>query len=306
MSYSRSFRTKRGWCVLLIVGIGTAASGLSSGGLEIDFDRGQSMVGGPIPSIVDNDGRTYAPTVDEGTRVAAAPKIISTDCHSPPRCLRISMAPTAKGAKKNKITYNFWSHHKDVPGGAAGRFQLDDGQVTVVSFAMKLDVLYETPIHNMLHFQVSQVVKNNKRRVSKNIIPGGPIISLSMVPKSKRKNKNKNFEEYVIAVRSPHAQNLVFFDMRDDTVLYRGIVRKGEWNNFSFNIEFETISDFVGGSIKFRFNNVNVMKYDGEFGFSPTKFDVEKSLGIDLGIYRTADSTGSQTVYFDDIKIIRR
>lgn len=92
MSYSRSFRTKRGWCVLLIVGIGTAASGLSSGGLEIDFDRGQSMVGGPIPSIVDNDGRTYAPTVDEGTRVAAAPKIISTDCHSPPRCLRISMA----------------------------------------------------------------------------------------------------------------------------------------------------------------------------------------------------------------------
>lgn len=306
MSYSRPFQTRRGWFVLLIVGTGASASGLSSRGLEIDFDRGQSMAGGPIPSIVDNDGRTYTPTVDEGTRFDAAPKIISTDCHSPPRCLRISMGPTAEGAKKNKITYNFWSHHKDVPGGAAGRFQLDDGQVTVVRFAMKLDALYETPIHNMLHFQVSQAVKNNKRPFSKNIIPGGPIISLSMIPRSKRKNKNNNFEEYIIAVRSPHAQKLVFFDKRDDAVIYRGMIKKGEWNKFSFNIKFERISDFVGGKINFGFNNVNVMKYYGEFGFSPSKFDVEKSLGIDLGIYRTADTTGSQTVYFDDIKIIRK
>jgi hypothetical protein len=183
---------------------------------SIDFDQGQSMMVNGSDAIEDpQTGQIFKPTIDEGTLFSDRPQIVSQGCHSEPACLRVSMDPSEKGATKNKLMYGFWSHYKPLLGGEHGRIQVADKGITQVSFAMKLDQHYDTPEHQMIHFQIYQP----KTDLTTNF--GGPVISLRIVPLSRKRDRSLDVQEFIITVRSPHTGNLYYFDERDNAVLYR-------------------------------------------------------------------------------------
>jgi hypothetical protein len=274
--------------------------------LSVDFDEGQSMMSQGAATIVDSKSRMdFRPTIDKGTRAVDRPQIVSQGCHTAPNCLRVSIDPSAKGAAKNKIMYSFWSHYKPLPGGESGRMRIGDGGTTRISFAMKLDPQYDTPLHQMIHFQIFQPKQAGKPNKVKNVNPGGPILSLRIVPQSRRADKSPNVEEFIIAVRSPTAQSYRFFDKRDPGILYRGVVTKGQWNNFSFLLQSTERGGDTGGRIGFWFNGQKRVDQSVPWGFDPDRYGVSRNLGFELGSYRSADATGHQTVYFDDVEVDR-
>ncbi|MCC4231102.1 hypothetical protein LL253_00185 [Sphingobium soli] len=270
----------------------------------LNFDDGAKVEGRKLPKVITPGGSINA-TIDPGTILDGAPRISSSGCYSPPKCLRLSMAPSAPNSKKNKILFNIWSHHKKVPGGQNGIIRINDGRVTNVSFAMKLGAGYSTPIHNLLHFQVSQTLPDKSRSAKMDYVPAGPIISLNMVPKSRRADKSSEYQEFVLSVRYPGANKFRYYDRRDKTVLYRGKMKIGEWYRFGLSFALKGGNDQPQGNIRFRLNGEQKVNYNGPIGFSPKKYGSSDTVGIDLGIYRTPDKSGRQTVYFDDVKVFR-
>ena len=97
----------------------------------------------------------------------------------------------------------------------AVRLQIGDKGTTRISFAMKLDQRYDTPPHQMIHFQVFQPKMAGRPSKVKNANPGGPILSLRTVPLSRRKDKSPDVQEFIIAVRNPQAENLYYFDQQN-------------------------------------------------------------------------------------------
>ena len=152
--------------------------------LSVDFDAPLEAAQKSGNTIVDpHSKQEFRATVDKGTQAADRPQVVSQNCHTPPNCLRISLDPSAKGAAKNKIMYSFWSHYKPLPGGEKGRMVIGDNHVTRVRFAMKLGADYDPPLHQMIHFQIFQPKMATKVNQVKDVNPGGPILSLRMVPK---------------------------------------------------------------------------------------------------------------------------
>lgn len=291
--------------ILTLAMAGTAATLVAApprGALKMDFDQGQTTTAGDFPEIIGKGGERFKPVVDPGSVPGRAPQITSQDCLTPPKCLRISLAPSAAGAAKNKIMYTFWSHLNRGPGGP---ITIGDDRVTHVNFAMKLDRNYATPIHHMLHFQLIQPKLRGAAAYKGPVNPGGPVLSLNIVPRSKRKIKSPDIEEFVIAVRNLGAQRFQNFDRFDNAVIYRGQIRKGVWNRYAFDILSSSDRKEPGGNITVRINGKRLVSYDGPWGFIPKKYGVRPQMGVDLGIYRSADRTGSQTVYFDDISVWR-
>lgn len=293
---------------LLVAGLGTAmgVSAEPQRRLSVDFDQGQHMKAKGSDAIVDpRSNLTFNATTDKGTKAADRPQVVSKGCFTPPSCLRISMDPSAQGAAKNKIMYSFWSHYKPLPGGEQGRMQIGDKGTTRISFAMKLDQRYDTPPRQMIHFQVFQPAMAGKTSKVKNVKPGGPILSLRMVPLSRRKDKSPDVQEFIIAVRNPQAQNYYYYDTRDKGVLYRGKVRKGEWNRFSFVLQSADERGTMQGRIGFWQDGQKQFDRPVQWGFNPATYAVSPKLGVELGSYRSADAKGHQTVYFDDVTIDR-
>ncbi|MCI4588668.1 hypothetical protein MOK15_00905 [Sphingobium sp. BYY-5] len=292
------------WVGILLGGTAAAADAPEpQHRLSMDFDEGQSVA---ADTIVDRRGnQDFRPTIDKGTEAANRPQIVSQGCHTPPGCLRISLDPSAKGAPKNKIMYSFWSHYKPLPGGEQGRMRIGDNDITHIRFSMKLDQHYDTPLHQMIHFQIFQPQEAGKNPDGQNITPGGPVVSLRIVPVSRRRDKSPDVEEFIIAVRSPAAQSYYYFDTRDPGVLYRGAIRKGEWNTYGFALQSSDVGGEIGGRIAFWLNGQEKVDKVVPWGFDPAKFAVSQNLGFELGSYRSADATGQQTVYFDDVEIDR-
>ena len=246
-------------------------------------------------------GRSFTPTIDKGTRAVDRPQIVRAGCRTAPSCLRVSLDPSSKGAAKNKIMYSFWSHYRPLPGGETDRIRIGDATPTTLSFAMKLDAKYDTPMHQMIHFQLFQAEKAGVDHSIEGKL-GGPVLSLRIVPQSRRKDKSPDVQEFIIAVRSPKALGLKTFDTRDRAVLYRGTVRTGEWHRFSF-----TLQSGPNALGRIRFSMDDQPKFDRKlvWGFDPKKYPVNPALGFEVGSYRSADPSGQQTVYFDDIAIDR-
>ncbi|MCP1470660.1 hypothetical protein J3E64_002348 [Sphingobium sp. OAS761] len=274
--------------------------------LSVDFDDGQGMKAAGSSAIVDaRSNLTFNATIDKGTKAADRPEIVTQGCHSPPRCLRISIDPSARGAAKNKIMYSFWSHYKPLPGGEPGRIRIGDNKPTTVRFSMKLDDQYDTPVHQMIHFQILQPKVSGRASKVKDVNPGGPVLSLRIVPTSRRRNKSPDVEEFIIAVRNPQAENLYYFDKRDKGVLYRGEVRKGAWNTFSFVLQSMDRRGEMVGRVGFWMNDQKKFDHSVAWGFNPAVYAVSPQMGFELGSYRSADPKGHQTVYFDDIRVDR-
>lgn len=273
---------------------------------SIDFNQGQRVLPQGSHSIVDpQSNMTFRATVDKGTKAKDRPQIVSQDCHTPPGCLRISLDPSAKGAAKNKIMYSFWSHYKPLLGGEQGRMRIGDNSVTRVSFAMKLGQNYDTPLHQMIHFQIYQPEIANKKYKPGAIQPGGPILSLRTVPVSRRKNKSPQTQEFIIVARSPDAAKLHFYDKRDKAVLYRGTILKNRWYVFSFQIQSFRRGGKMEGNVGFWLNDRKVFERSAPLGFDPADNAVSPNLGFELGSYRSADQRGHQTVYLDDVDFRR-
>ncbi len=274
--------------------------------MSVNFDGRYKMQSAGSNTFKDLDsGTEYRATVDKGTRAKARPRIVADQCASPPRCLRVSLDPSAKGAAKNKIMYSFWSHYKPLPDGEQGRMVIGDDRVTRIRFAMKLGDDYDTPPHQMIHFQIFQPKEKGKVNKVKSVNPGGPILSLRIVPQSRRKNKSSGVEEFIIVARSPDAQKLKYYDKRDAGVLFRGQVRKGQWNDYSFVLQSDDRNGEMIGRVGFWLNDVKKFDRPVEWGFDPARYGVSSKLGFELGSYRSADPSGHQTVYFDDIRLDR-
>ncbi|MEQ6334649.1 hypothetical protein [Sphingobium sp. MK2] len=271
---------------------------------KLNFDNGERIEGKVQPQIVSSGQKLFA-TIDPGTVLGSAPQIVSSDCYSPPACLKVSMAPSAPNSKKNKILFNVWSHHKIVPGGKDGIIRINDNRETNIRFAMKLGQHYSTPIHSLLHFQVSQTLNNKSLSANMSYVPAGPVLSINIVPLSRRAIKNPEYQEFVLSIRYPGANKFKFYDLRDSSVIYRGKVKVGDWNRFRVSFTFKPSGDQPNGNLKFFLNGKQKVAYNGPIGFSPQKFGSSDTLGIDLGIYRTPDRTGRQIVYFDDVEIWR-
>ncbi|NWK94266.1 hypothetical protein DM806_00845 [Sphingobium lactosutens] len=295
------------WTCLLICGASaTIAASEPRRRLSMDFDEGQAMASKQSSTIVDARSRQdFRATIDKGTKAADRPQIVSQGCHTPPSCLRVSLDPSEKGAAKNKIMYSFWSHYKPLPGGEGGRIVIGDGGTTRIRFSMKLDNRYDTPLHQMIHFQIFQPAKAGGNPNGEDIKPGGPVVSLRIVPVSRRKDKSPDVEEFIIAVRNPGALNYRYYDTRDPGVLYRGTIRKGEWNSYSFVLQSARRGGDMAGRIGFWLNDQEKVDKIVPWGFNPAQFAVSPQLGAELGSYRSADVTGHQTVYFDDVTIDR-
>lgn len=294
-----------GVALLALVGAG-AASADPQRRLSLDFDQGQGMAAQGRDAIVDPRSReVFRPTIDKGTKAALRPEIVSNGCLTPPSCLRVSMDASGKGAAKNKIMYSFWSHYKPLPGGEGGRMRIGDGATTRIQFAMKLDRDYDTPPHQMIHFQIFQPKEAGRASRVKNANPGGPILSLRIVPQSRRRDRSPDVQEFIIAVRNPQAENLYYFDQRDKGVLYRGSVRKGEWNKFAFVLQSGNRRGEMMGRIGVWENGEKLFDKPALWGFNPGTYGVSPKLGFELGSYRSADTTGHQTVYFDDVSVDR-
>ncbi|HUD91005.1 hypothetical protein [Sphingobium sp.] len=302
---ARAQNIKKVVILLLTVAVMNPVSAEPRRRLSVDFDEGQSMLSRDSNTIVDaRNGADFRATVDKGTKAVDRPEVVSQGCNTPPGCLRVSMDPSAKGAAKNKIMYSFWSHYKPLPGGEQGRLRIGGG-IARISFAMKFDPRYDTPLHQMIHFQILQPkVAGRVNKVSK-VNPGGPILSLRIVPVSRRKNKSPDIQEFIVAVRSPQAQSYYYYDTRDKGVLYRGEIHKGDWNNFSFVLQSIDRAGDMGGRIGFWMNDQKRFDKPVEWGFDPDRYGVSPQLGFELGSYRSADATGHQTVYFDDVKVDR-
>ena len=272
--------------------------------LLLDFDKGETIKDPASAAIVAPQSKAdFRPTIDQGTR--AKPEIVSQGCQSPPSCLRIALIPSIKGAVKNKIMYSFWSHHRPLPGGELGRMRIGDGKVTRISFSMKLDTQYDTPLAQMIHFQVYQSNKYGGHAKAGTIEPGGPILSLRIVPASRRKNKSRDVQEFILSIRSPQAGRLRYFDQRDPGVIYRGELRKGEWNSFAFVLQSKRVNSDVAGRIAFWLNGKKAFDKSIAWGFNPARYPSNPNLGVELGSYRSADAKGEQIVYFDDVRIER-
>lgn len=273
---------------------------------SIDFNQGQRVLPqGSNPIVDPRSNMTFRATIDKGTKAKDRPQIVSQGCHSPPGCLRISLDPSAKGAAKNKIMYSFWSHYKPLPGGEQGRMRIGDNSVTRISFAMKLGQNYDTPLHQMIHFQIYQPEIANKKYKPGAIQPGGPILSLRMVPISRLKDKSSQTQEFIIVARSPDAAKLYYYDQRDKAVLYRGKLQKNKWNVFSFQIQSLRRGGRMEGNVGFWLNDRKMFERSAAFGFDPAGYAVSPNLGFELGTYRSADQKGHQTVYFDDVSFRR-
>ncbi|WP_152522548.1 hypothetical protein [Sphingobium ummariense] len=272
--------------------------------LYIDFDRGQRVDG--VASAVMRGGNAfnYKATIDPGTQAKDRPAVVSEGCKSPPGCLRVSLDPSKPGAAKNKIMFPFWSHKRPLPGGESGRLRIGDGRTTKISFDMKLDRNYDTPLHALLHFQIFQPQSVAKTGAGNR--PGGPVIALNIVPRSKRRNLSPDIQEFVIAIRNPDAQKFVWFDTRDNTVLYRGAIQKGAWNTYTFQITSSPLRDGgMGGRVIFLMNKQKKVDKVVHWGFSPKNYNVLDTMSIELGAYRTPDKSGHQTVFFDNLLIER-
>lgn len=294
-----------GVALLALVGAG-AASADPQRRLSLDFDQGQGMAAQGRDAIVDPRSReVFRPTIDKGTKAALRPEIVSNGCLTPPSCLRVSMDASGKGAAKNKIMYSFWSHYKPLPGGEGGRMRIGDGATTRIQFAMKLDRDYDTPPHQMIHFQIFQPKLAGGASRIKNANPGGPVVSLRIVPQSRRQNPSPDVEEFIIVVRNPQAESLYYYGTRDKGVLYRGSVRKGEWNKFAFVLESGNRGGEMMGRIGVWENGEKLFDRPVAWGFNPEDYAVDSKLGFELGSYRSADTTGHQTVYFDDVSVDR-
>jgi hypothetical protein len=292
---------------MMLTGAATCAAGSEpQRRLTLDFDQKQAMAAKGASAIVDSSSdQEFRATIDKGTRAADRPQLVSQGCHTPPSCLRISLDPSAKGAAKNKIMYSFWSHYKSLPGGEQGRMVIGDNRVTRIRFAMKLGDNYDTPPHQMIHFQIFQPKDVGKASKVKTVNPGGPILSLRIVPQSRRKDKSPDVQDFIIVARNPQAQNLKYYDRRDNGVLFRGQVRKGDWNNFSFVLQSTDKDGRMIGRVAFWLNDVKKVDHPVEWGFDPKRYGVSSKLGFELGSYRSADPNGHQTVYFDDITLDR-
>jgi len=274
--------------------------------IGINFDKSERMKYENSSAIIDpQSGITFLATVDKGTIARHKPSIVAEHCRSIPRCLRISLDPSRRGAEKNKIMYSFWSHYRDLPGGNNGRIRVGDGRFTKVSFSMKLGPEYSTPLNQMIHFQIYQPHRKITPSFGRTVVPGGPIVSLRIVPVSRRRNKSPDIEEFVLAVRSPQAGRLIHFDARDEGVLYRGELIKGSWNSFALVLKSLPSSGGVGGRIGFWLNGHKRFDRSVPWGFNPSIFPSSSNLGVELGSYRSADAKGHQTVYFDDVTIDR-
>ncbi|MDR7155668.1 hypothetical protein J2W40_002500 [Sphingobium xenophagum] len=299
---------------LMVAGVACSVPAIGSSGpttrLKVDFDQGQAMRAKGSTVIDDaRNGVDFRATMDQDTRADTRgtnlPQIVATGCKSPPSCLRVSLDPSRKGAQKNKIMYSFWSHYRPLPGGENGRMRVGDGKTTKISFNMKLGPEYDTPLSQMLHFQVYQSNKMDGGAKPGVTEPGGPIVSLRIVPASRRRNKSPDVEEFIVAVRSPEAGRLIHFDERDKGVLYRGEVRKGTWNNFALVLESGRSNKRIGGRVGFWLNGRKCFDKSVAWGFNPAIYPSNPNLGVELGSYRSADAKGHQTVYFDDVTIDR-
>lgn len=298
------------WLLIPAAGLASAAMAAPRPLLTMNFDKGGQAPSAkapiaPIATIPGPDGASIRPTIDKGTRPALSSGIVSSGCLSPPNCLRVSMAPTQPGAAKNKIMYSFWSHYRALPGGAANRFRIGDDKPLQFQFAMKLDPNYDTPPHQMIHFQVFQAASTGKGRKVPGIEPGGPILSLRIVPQSRRSTESDQVQEFIIVVRNPAATKLYYYGTRDPGVLYRGTMRKGVWTRFNFELLSVEKGSETGGRIRAFMNGRQIVDYRGAWGFSPTAYGAWRDLGLELGAYRSADKTGTQTVYFDNIAVSR-
>ena len=286
-----------------------AASGMAISAprqhFSIDFDQGQRISPSASNTSVDaRRGMMFGATIDRGTKAAQRPQIASQGCNTPPGCLRIALDPSAEGAAKNKIMYSFWSHYKPLPGGERGRMRIGDNGVTHIRFAMKLDEDYDTPLHQMVHFQIYQpVVKGGKNKTD--VVPGGPILSLRMVPASRRDPMSLNEQEFIVVVRSPQAKNLYYYDKRDKGVLHRGKIGKNKWYTFSFLLRSISRRGRMEGNVGFWINNQRIFDRAVTWGFNPADYTVSSALGFELGSYRSPDKTGHQAVFFDDVSISR-
>jgi hypothetical protein len=294
------------WIMLPLAIGGTAAIAAPRTLLDMNFDKERPAARAQMGAIHGPAGDARLPTVDKGTRADLDNGVVQSGCLSPPSCLRVSMAPTTPKAIKNKIMYHVWSHNKANPGGEAGRFSIGDGKPLRLQFAMKLGPRYDTPVHQMIHFQVFQPKGGPKGgKAVPGVNAGGAILTLRIVPKSRRVNKSPDVEEFIVAVRNPKAQNLKSFDRRDASVIYRGTLRKGVWNRFTFDLLSTRQGDTTGGRIQVGVNGRKVADYNGPWGFAPNIYDVSPNLGIDLGVYRSADKAGFQTAFFDNISVSR-
>lgn len=281
---------------------------LSSAGLaetltQMNFDSGQT-IGKKGRALLDRAGNTVSrATVDNGTSALVAPQVATSGCLSTPGCLRVSMDPTSAGAAKNKIMFAIWRHNQKSQSGSGAT--VGDGSTTTVSFAMKLDPSYQDPTNNMIHFQAFQP-RDQGASFSGKVTPGGPVISLKMVPAKHRRNKNRNVQEYVIAIRSPSTGGVKTYLGDDPAVLFRGTMQKGKWYKFSISMTSRMqTSGVIGGPITLAVDGKRVMQKNVAWGFNPSKFPVSETLGFDLGIYRSADRRGRQAVYFDDVSVNR-
>lgn len=271
--------------------------------LDYGFDSKQAESPANFAKIKDATGHDVAPTVDTGTRPYLKSGIINdAGCLSKPSCLRVSMGPSAPGAAKNKIFYSMWSHYKDLDKGEGARIRLGDNKPLSFSFAMKFDGVYDTPPHQLINFQLFQA-NPDKLKVN-GVEAGGPILSLRTVPISRRHDKSANVQEVFAAVRSPEAGSHYYYDMRDKNVFYFGSVKKGEWNRFTFDILSQKKNGQMVGTIRISVNGKLAGTYEGLFGFVPEN-GIWDALGAELGIYRSADASGNQTVFFDDVNITR-
>lgn len=289
---------------LLVVGIAIASAASAKPRLNLTFDEGQKISGKSAATLTSQNGDSIKAVIDKGTRAADRPAIINQGCKSAPACLRVSLDPSAPGAVKNKIMFPVWPHQRKLPGGESGRVVLGDNKTTTFSFDMKLDDRYDTPIHSLLHFQMVQPFSGDPKGFK--VRPGGPILSLNIVPRSKRRVKTAAVEEFVIAVRNPSATKFETFDRKDATVLYRGTIKKGVWNNFSFRFKSEKLSPgSIGGPLQFRQNGALKFSERAKWGFVPNGAGVSKTVSLEIGAYRTPDTKGRQTVYFDNVVLDR-
>lgn len=269
----------------------------------IDFDSKQ-VAGKRGRTILDSAGTiVLRATIDKGTRALKAPEVVKHGCLSKPGCLKVSMDETSASAAKNKIMFAIWGH--DQKSKLGEKVVVGDGFTTKVSFAMKLDKTYQDPTNNMIHFQAFQPRRQGDMYEGK-VIPGGPIISFKMVPAKHRQIKNRNVQEYVIAVRNPSTAGVSTYMANDRAMLFRAGVQKGRWYKFTILMTSRTQKNgIVGGPIALEVDGKRVMQKDVAWGFNPSKFPVSRTLGFDLGIYRSADRRGKQAVYFDDVSVIR-
>lgn len=255
-------------------------------------------------TLLVSEGFDIKAVIDKGTVAADRPEVVKQGCKSPPGCLKVSLDPSAPGAIKNKIMFPVWPHKRPLPGGETGRIVLGDNRSTTFSFDMKLDSRYDTPVHSLMHFQMVQPFNGSQGKSE--VRPGGPILSLNIVPASKRRVKDPSMEEFVVAVRHREATKFVHFDRRDASVIYRGSVKKGVWNNFSFRFKSEKLNnETMGGPLQFRQNGALKYSQVTKWGFTPNKPGISKTVSLEIGSYRTPDNRGRQTVYFDNILLDR-